>query len=183
MSVGLGKLVELGRQVELVIGQVEPARMGGDVGLDIRDSLHLRQIASNRSGAAASDHARQLEDDQPGASRRRTFVGHWSLEGRGLHAARHRECGRSGQEVRVIHGASSSYRDEKGPSFGAHSIDRPASNSLWRCRLRFCITRMQALKFVMLKDNLRLMTVRFRSTLFIAEVNGKRVRMFVRAKE
>jgi hypothetical protein len=71
--VGLGKLVQLGLHVELLVIDVELANARLDVGFDIRDAGDRFQIASNRSGTAASRHGRQIEDDQFGPRRRRAF--------------------------------------------------------------------------------------------------------------
>ena len=54
--IALSEFVELGLQVEVLVGELELADSFSDIGLDVRDTIDLGQIAAHGSGTATSVH-------------------------------------------------------------------------------------------------------------------------------
>ena len=71
MLIRSGVLGQFRTVVDVWVCHFETAQTPSNVGFDIRNTVNLLQIASNRGGTAASDHVRNFQCDKRELGRRR----------------------------------------------------------------------------------------------------------------
>ncbi len=64
MFIRFGVLGQFRIVVDVWVCHFETAQTPSNIGFDIRNTVNLLQIASNRGGTAASDHVRNFERDK-----------------------------------------------------------------------------------------------------------------------